>query len=256
MSIQNITANLTPNNRLALTWEAFGTPVALSVQVAHDSEFTVYKRTFVLPKTCRQCALDLGGGTWYYRIGAWVGSLQTGEILWSAIYPPVTIPTTKPIVAVRPFDATIYQTKPSFQSIVVVSDLTEPIYIVYTTTSKQSFLSSHSRTFYAYDWGSGQIHLGHLDPALTYSIQLQMFAGAVKGELPTDTLVALTGFHTLHEQRCGASLKATTSEDHTTYSADKALIQDSIGRQSMKFSSQTDYLRYVAAKARTSQRQS
>lgn len=253
MSIQNIIADLTPSKRLALSWEVVDMPIALSVQVAQDPEFKVLKRTFVLPHTCRQCALDLGGGTWYYRVGAWAGTAQEGEILWSGVYPPVRIDTDKPIVAVRPFDATLFQTKPSLNSVVFYTDLKEPHYMVFTRLQEGNLTA---RTFYSYDWGSGQIHLGSLKPEHTYSVQLQHFATSAKGELPTDSIVALTGVHTIHGLRCAAPLRPTTSVDHTEYSADKALIQDSLGRQSMKFSSQTDYLRFVTAKARTSLRPS
>jgi hypothetical protein len=74
MSIQGVVGKATADGRFAISWEVIANTQAFSVQVASDSEFTKNSRTFVLPSTVKQCILDLGGGLWFYRCAAWIGT--------------------------------------------------------------------------------------------------------------------------------------------------------------------------------------
>ena len=254
MSIQSILGVCTADGRLGLEWEAYGSPIAISIQVALDTEFTQEARTFVLPKDIKSCALDIGGGKWYYRIGGWIGSDVEGVIDWSGIYGPVSIVSQKGHIALQPFSTMITSIKPTLNAIVFHTGLYENYYMVVQYTTKEDFKASGLKSMYRKDWGSGSIHVPGLDSSLVYSFQLQMLSQE-RGVLPKTTIRLLTEPYSIKKKRTGMPVRAGSTIDQVNYAADKAILQDAVGRQKLKFGSYSDYWRFQAAKARTSARQ-
>lgn len=254
MSVQNLIGVCTSDGRLGLEWEAYGSPIALSIQVALDTEFTQGARTFVVPKDVKTCALDIGGGKWYYRVGAWIGTDVEGVIDWSGIYGPVSIVSPKGHVFLQPFPTVITSVNPALNSVIFHTGLYETYYMVVHVTTKGDFKASGLKSIYRKDWGSGSIHVPGLDPALVYSFQLQMISGE-KGVLSKGTIRLLTDTYSVKNKRSGMPVRAGSTIDQVNYAADKAILQDAVGRQKIKFGSYSDYWRFQAAKARTSARQ-
>lgn len=249
MSVQNVYGDKTADGRLGVEWETLGKPVATSVQIALNSEFTEETRTFVLDRAAQMCALDVGPGRWFYRVGTWFGTETEGVIEWSGIYGPVDIQSKKPRVPLAEFPTFLTSVKPALNSIVFHTGLFQPYYMVFNYTEKDHFKSSGLKSVYRHDWGEGSIRVTNLDPAATYSFQLQMFGGGMAA-LPTgNTIQLLTEAYIVKNKRAGMPVKATNGTESAVYAADKAILH---GRRKQNFSSYAEYLQYTAAAARTS----
>jgi hypothetical protein len=139
-------------------------------------------------------------------------------------------------------------------AIVFHTGLYENYYMIVQYTTKEDFKASSLKSIYRKDWGSGSIHVPGLDPAFTYSFQLQMICEE-KGVLPKGTIRLLTDAYSVKNKRSGMPVRAGSTIDQVNYAADRAILQDAVGRQKIKFGSYSDYWRFQAAKARTSARQ-
>jgi hypothetical protein len=250
MSVQNISGSCGPDGRLALRWEVFDKPIAISIQVALDTEFTQEARTFVVPKTATTCGLDIGAGKWFYRMGGWIGTDTDGAIDWSGIYGPVQLQSKKGYIRCAEFPTIVHAT-PANNAIVFHTGLYEPYYIVLHCTQKGDFKASGLKSYYKKDWGSASVQLSGLDAQYTYSFQFQMLSEE-KAVLPTNTIRLLTDVYSIKNKKTAMPVRATTNTEHAVYAGDKALLMDAVGRRQQKFDSYADYLRFQAAKARTS----
>jgi hypothetical protein len=257
MSIQTILGEKTPDERLSLQWKTFGSPIAISIQVALDPEFTQQTRTFVLDKSIQTCVLDIGKGQWFYRLGAWIGVETEGIIDWSGIYGPVSLlQSNKSYIPLAPFPALITAIKPAYNGFDIHTDLYKPYYMIASLTTQEDFRASHLKTYYKRDWGNACVQLTNLDPVPTYSLQLQMLSGTNKASFPTKTNIdLLTEAYIVKNKKAGTPVKASSATEQTRYAADRALLIDAAGRNRPVFKSQTEYLQYKAARARTSSAQ-
>jgi hypothetical protein len=255
MSIQNVFGEKTSDEKLKLEWETLAKPVAISIQIALDSEFTEGSRTFVVYKSVQACELDVGNGTWFFRIGAWIGSETDGMIDWSGIYGPVQIASKNLPAKLAEFPTFITSVRPSYNSLFLHTGLYEPYYTIVHITQNNHFKSSGLKTYYKHDWGNGSIHIPNLDSNSVHSFQLQMFS-VNKAILPKQSDVRiLTEPLIVKNKKVGMPIKATSGTDHAVYAADKAILQDAVGRKKKTYSSYAEYLQFQAAKARTSARQ-
>jgi hypothetical protein len=251
MSVQSLMASATTDGRLSLSWEAFGAPIVFSIQVALDSEFTEGARSFVVPKSARSCALDIGSGQWYYRVGAWIGSDREGAIDWSGIYKPIRLSTTKSAIALSPFPILIPNVSPALNAVVFHTGIYESYYMIFHVVRGNEFKASSIKSYYVKDTGNAQVQVSGLDPQYTYSFQLQMMTGE-KGELPTNAVRPLTDVYSIKNKKTGAVVKPTNATEHASYAADRAILQGAVGRKQQNFSSYADYLQFKAARTRTS----
>lgn len=253
MSIQNVYGYRTADEKLGLEWEALGKPVAISAQVALDSEFTEEARTFVLYKEVRMCALDIGPGRWYYRVGAWVGTENDGVIEWSGIYGPVEILSQKTRLTLSPFPTVITNVKPVYNGVSFQTGMCENYYIIINCTDKEHFKASGLKTYYKHDYGNGTFQVSNLDPDKTYSFQLQMFGGGKRlSILPRINIHLLTEAYIVENKRAAMPVKASTTTQNTIFAADRAILQEVVEKNKRNFSSHAEYLQYKAARARTS----
>ena len=254
MSIQGLFGKPTADGRFAISWEVIANIRATSIQVALDSEFTNNVRTFVLPAFVKNCNLDVGNGNWFYRIGGWIGTWTEGIIDWSGIYGPIKIVSPKPVCAIVPFPTEITYVKPALNSIIFYTDRCDPYYMIVNISEKENFKASQVKTHYYSDLDMGHITISDLSPEKTYSFQFQMLAKQ-RDTLPTDSIQLLTEEYTVLNKRTGMYVKPKSATEHTTYAADKAMINDSMKRTRLQFFSYAQYLQFQAAKARTSMRQ-
>ena len=246
MSIQNIIGEKTIDERLALQWKIFGSPIAISIQVALDPEFTQETRTFVLNKSIQTCALDLGRGQWFYRLGAWLGIETEGIIDWSGIYGPINLQSNKSFIPLTPFPAMITAVKPAYNGIDFHTDKYKPYYLIIHATKQSDFKASHIKTYYKRDWGNACVQLTGLDPLQNYSFQLQMLTALPKN------IDLLTEAYVVKNKKAGAPIKPGSATDQTRFSEDRAILIDAASRKKLIFKSQSEYLQYKAARARNS----
>lgn len=254
MSIQNLYGSQGSGGRLKLEWEVLGSPIAISIQIAFDTQFTNETRTFVLPKGTTNCELDVGRGNWYYRVGAWIGTDKDGVVEWSGIYGPVGIQSNKTPPAIELFPGDLTDVRPAYNAIVLHTGMYEPYYMIITITQKDNFTAAATKTYYKWDWGAASVQVSGLESNATHSFQLQMMTGD-KSKLPLNTVKMLTDVYEVRNKRTAMVVKPATNTDHATYTADKAILQDSVGRRKQNFGSYAQYLQFQAAKARTTARQ-
>ncbi len=252
MSIQNIIGEKTKDERLALQWKTFGSPIAISIQVALDPEFTQETRTFVLDKSIQTCALDIGRGNWFYRLGAWLGIEAEGIIDWSGIYGPINLlQSNKSFLPLAPFPALITAVKPAYNGVDFHTDKYKPYYLIMHVTKHEDFNASHLKTHYKRDWGNACVQLTGLDPLHNYSFQLQMLSSN-HSTLPTKNIDLLTEAYVVKNKKAGAPTKPASATEQIRYAADRAVLLDAASRPRPVFKSQSEYLQYKAARARTS----
>lgn len=251
MSVQSIDGYSTPDGMLELHWYLVGSCIAYSVQVGLDSECTQERADYVCPNTDTQCILDVGSGSWYVRIGAWIGTETDGIVEWSGVYGPFTVKSKKAPQPLAPFPIDLLAVKPALNSIKFHTGLNKSYYMIIHYTKAYSFRSSHLKTIYTKDWGIGCVQITNLDPHSVYSFQLQMFSTAID-KLPKHTSQLLTESYNVIEKQAAKPIGSYSTANHTMNVADKAIVNDAIGRRTMKFASHSDYLKYKAAISRTS----
>jgi len=109
MSVLNAKCSV-DGSHLNITWERAGGPYALCVQIAKNIEFTNTMRTFVIPDGTG-ISIDTGNGVWFFRVGSWYGTPQTGTVMWTAVYGPALVANPKMSVGIRPSPIAILHTQ-------------------------------------------------------------------------------------------------------------------------------------------------
>lgn len=251
MSVQSIVGVSTPDGKLGLQWHLVGSCIAYSVQVGLDSECTQERADYVCPNTDTQCSFDVGSGSWYVRVGAWIGTDTDGIVDWSGVYGPFTIQSNQAPQPLSRFPIVLTGVKPALNSVKFHTGLNKSYYMIIHSTKANSFRSSHLKTIYTKDWGVGCVQITHLDPHSVYSFQLQMFSTNMD-TLPKHTSQLLTESYDVIEKQAAKPIGSYSTHNHTMNVADKAIVNDAIGRRTMKFASHSDYLKYKAAISRTS----
>lgn len=250
--IENIDAR-TLDGRLALSWAAATVFRAIMVQVAADIEFTVRLRQFVLPPRTGSCSLDLGPGTWFYRIGGLFGQEDEGEILWGGIYPPVVIQSSKIVLPTVKGRLSLLSTQAIEGGVRLATNLKEP-YLAFIDYAKGSATpASISKTIYIRDWGKGSLDCLGLSPDAEYSFRVATFVDGLDA-LPTDTVKPLADGSIVSGRHTAEPVRATTNRDKAEYAAERVLLRDVSHRPVVRFSSYVDYVKFQAAQARTKER--
>lgn len=257
MAVQNVVAN-TKNGVLELMWELLAEPLVLSIQIATDIEFTTTVRTFVIP-TASGATLDIGNGTWFFRVGAWMGTKTAGKIMWTTPYGPAVIASRKSAVNLKPCTLPLIHVQSIENGIRLHTGLPEKLYAILEYCKESSFPASKTTTIYAYDWGRGYFDIENLDFLHEYSVRFCSFAGApgaigtpVRHVLPTETVMQLEAPRAIHRKRPGRPAKPVDNTLKAVSAADDPILREAQQKPFMRFASHADYLRYTAAVARTS----
>jgi len=267
MIIQNIKAQQV-DGKLGLTWEVFNECKAITVQLATDIHFTTSIRSYVVPPSS-SCVVDCGSSVWYIRIGAWTGSVTDGSIMWSGIVgpiiilsPPVASPA-KPIISVTTIQRIVNGLR------IYINQLSS-FYMILEYSKNSSFLANETTTIYSLEVRQGFIDCMTLPSShipvqfnglrdltksavpppvndFTYYIRISTFA-TEPDTLPT-SLKPLTEGIVVHGKP-KAAIRPHTTADHTTCVADKVLLRESKDKKALNFTSYSDYLQHLSAKAR------
>ena len=246
MSIQSIQCVVSPENTLAIRWTVYADVHALSICVAYDSEFTENVRHFVVPKVS-SISLDVGHGAWYIRIGAWSGEPTHGSIDWSTIYGPVNIDSPRPILAEIPFnpkELQILHKQSILQGVRIHLGLQVPNYILIAMSEAADFPASATK--YRYTFRKDYIDWEGLLYPNTYVLRMYRLGT----ELPTDAIVQLDQGRTLSGIQCSRPLRHGDASSKTTSRGDSVLIRDNEGKETVRFDSYYEYMRYKGAKAK------
>ncbi len=247
MIVQNVRAYLN-DSKIVMMWELMDKPVALSIQVANDADFTTGMRTFIIP-VLPAVGLDIGAGTWYFRVGSWVGTETIGKILWTPVHGPVTIESVK--LAIRMPDVTlpVIHTSPIVNGYRIHTGIDKKTYYVYEHNTDSKFPPGSTVTRYIQDWGRGYLDVSDLNPGLTYSIRVATFMGD-RSALPKESVVRVEPFRTFHGKKATKPAKPVDETARAQNRAADPILREAQMKQNMRFASHGDYLRYMAAKTR------
>jgi hypothetical protein len=245
MATGNVLARI-EGSALVMTWDLFDTVHAVAVQVAMDPEFTKFLNTFIIPPVTG-ATFDVGGGHWYFRVGAFVGTKTEGKIQYGAIYGPAVIPHAKPPQKMADPALKVLHTRPILEGVRFHVDRVMPTYTVLEYSKNSKFNASETTSLYLHDVGHGHFDIQGLDSAHTYSARLTTWDGDLS-DFPKDRIARFTKYqavHNVHPSKPGK--KADASLRTATVSA-APLLHEARHKVSMKFASHSDYLRYLAAK--------
>lgn len=238
--------------RMNITWSSPVGALAISIQVAKSVDMLNTPRHFVIPVS-NGITLDLGAGPWFFRVGVWTGSPQVGNIHWSGIYGPLVLPTPKMSIGLRASAISVLHTQAITRGVRIHTGVNTPYYVIIDVSKGTDGMGAGTtKTQYAYDTGRGYFDIIGLDPAHTYNFKIYAFTEA-PSELPTDTIKSVGSGLVSMQKRPARYVAARDSSVSTTSRAEDTILRDLARQPKLSFSSHAEYVKYIAAKAKTSE---
>ena len=215
MSIYSVECSV-QDEKLALQWLLFGPAHAVSICVANNREFTENMRHFVLPPVT-SALLDIGGGAWYVRFGAWTGTLTHGIIDWALTCGPIVI-TANSIVPTIPFTLPIIHRQPIRSAMRIYTGILTPYYVLFESAETHMFSAQSTTHRYVLDNGRGFVDCTGLEYNSSYIIRISRF-GPDSSQFPTDTIQQVDTGRVLYGMRSARPLRYinTASENAIVY---------------------------------------
>jgi len=245
MSVQQLRGR-DSGGKLELTWILLCEEKMVAVQVAKDSEFTDTVRMFIAPRTT-SCTIDIGFGTWFFRVGVWNGSNcsdKFGTVNWSGIYGAVPIMSLTRTPALPKSPLKIVNTQSIEEGLRLYTGYVNPCYAIMEYSKDPNFPASKTKVIYGYDFGKGYFDCVGLDPVYTYSIRITIIQGLL-------TQYSMLGtWATIHQKKAKAETNPHDLRDAAIRASDKVLLREAKEKPNLRFTSQSDYAMYLAAKAR------
>ena len=241
LPVQNVAIVPTPDGKLGISWEVFTDHKAISVQVARVPEMSgPTMRHFLLPAGIKGCALDLGPGTWGCRVGAWVGDANRGVVQWSGIYGPVAVASPRPLLGVPVERMKVVHVQSLEGGMRFHTGKMEEYYALIEVSRTEGVQWKYVR-----DVGMGYVDCLGLEKGASYSFRLYDCV------MPEGSLVQLGDGLAVRGKKALTSGPSLNVVDYSEHKAERAVLRDSADRVAMRFPSQADYLKFVAAKAKT-----
>lgn len=247
MAVQNVNASV--NGIIAqISWEIVGNPLAISVQFASDAEFTKNIKTFVIP-TGPGAWLDIGNGSWFFRIGSWFGKPDYGVITWTPTYGPIAIISQKMPIKLKSPTLSVLHASSIVEGIRIHTGINTRMYAIIEYSMDSRFPSGATKTLYALDWGRGYFDIHDLEALTKYSVRIATFIGS-RSELPSDSIIMIEPYQAFHGKIPMKAAKPLISSTQTSSKADDAILREIENTPNPRFSSHADYMRYITAKTR------
>jgi hypothetical protein len=243
--VQNIDIQCV-TGKMAIRWDTIGECVAISLQIATDSEFTKNERCYVIPKI-NALDLDCGGGLWYIRIGSWIGDAKYGTVEWSGVYGPIAIASSKHAPPLKPSPVSIVHTQSIQKGLRFHTENLIPMYFVLESSVDRTFNSTTTKTQYVFDYGKGYIDCVNLSFGSFYSIR---FGAFVTESLDKLEIRQLGEWQTVHNKQPARPNKPFNSTQVASEKADASLLREASQKKVIRFTSHSDYLRFKAAETR------
>jgi len=216
MSIYGVECSV-QDEKLALQWLVFAQARAVSICVANNSEFTENMRHFVLPPVT-SALLDIGGGSWYVRFGAWTGTLTHGSIDWALTCGPIVITTANSMVPTIPFTLPILHKQPIRSAMRIYTGILTPYYVLFESAETHMFSAQSTTHRYILDNGRGFVDCEGLEYNSSYIIRISRF-GPDCSQFPTDTIQQVDTGRVLYGIRASRPLRYidTIPDNETVY---------------------------------------
>ena len=243
--IQRLSASAV-DGKMGLSWFLVADTKAVSISVAHDKDFTMNPRSFVVPPI-QSILLDVGPGTWWVRVGGWDGTEQEGRIDWTFASKPVAVTSTTPLIKEQEPTLSVVHTQ-AIQGGVrfhTSNGPGQPVWVLLETSTDPRFPAFQTKTRYAYDWGRGNVDCMGLQVGTLYSVRLHTFF------FPTKEVQQVSKGLVSHRLQPAKPLRLSSATDTTVRRGDIMLLRDAKEQPNLKFPSHTVYLKYKAATAKT-----
>lgn len=288
---QNIQVVPTADGKLRISWTAIGTPQGdlwgILVGASPDADFRTQSRYFLVPATVGGVALAVGSEYWFVRVGAMVGKENQGKVVWSRIYGPTVLEGTRPVCEEPANVLQPVHTQAIFEGFRIHTGNYEVFY-AFTEVCKDQpgaggdkFSAGLTKWHYVRHAGRGYVDATGLEYPVRYAVRFRYVKSlpslkademettttttttTVDGVTTTQTVtttvaksIPIVTLSAGKEYRQVQSAKPTRYNDSVGRSVERAdaqLLHEATFNKNMKFASHTDYLRYVAAQARSGQ---
>jgi hypothetical protein len=245
MLIQNVYGqNL--QGRLVIQWENHCDALANCVEIGTNADFTENRKMFVLPVTTN-CALATGTGSFYYRVGAFVGEKLRGTIEWSGLYGPLQInsnrdPKAPPLTPLR-----IHHTQQQVDGIRYHTGTLEPYYAI-IEYSKGTLNTSQKHMQYVLDNNRGHVDLLGISYEFSYTVRITTLED-MSGRLPNGYIAEVSDGKILTNQKSMKLQNLGIHQDRAAYAAASELLKQEQEGRPIKFTSHAEYTKFLAIKS-------
>ena len=249
MEIQTIQCNITQDQKLAMSWMTMVRVRAIQISVSNTSTFTKNTHNYLLPEQANMCVLDIGNGSWFLRIGAWVNSESTettGSVKWSGIIGPIVIQNSNTTLSESVSAYSVPATNRIENGYRLITNKSNPNYIYIEVSKDTAFSCTETKYLFMYDWGAGKFDIPNLDALYTYSIRYTPFNGYPRNsmvKLPLGTVVL--NCKPLSTQPTDVF---KTNVAYVKKKEEQVFVQEMREKPIQKFGSHSDYLRFKTAR--------
>ena len=248
MAAQNVLGHL-EGSSIHINWDLIQEPKAILVQFAFDVEFTNNVRSFLMPSASGG-TFDLGNGNWYFRVGTLFGDDNQGKVIWTGIYGPAPISHPKLTISLRMPSLSLLHSQVLVDGIRLHTGSSKQNMFIVEYSEDPTFKASKTTTVYTSDLGKGYVDCMNLSHHKTYSIRFATYP-TPNNKLPSDSLVQLERFISIHGKVPAAKAKLPDSGMHSASRGDDVILKEVRSKPNFKFPSHADYIRYQTAVARS-----
>jgi hypothetical protein len=247
MSLQLVKAAC-EQERLSLEWIIQTESPTILIQIANDLEFTKGTRLLLLPRTTR-CALTVATGVWFIRLGWFVGGEHEGRVEWTGVAGPVPVVSLRPAPKPAASVFKIEKTTPIQNGVRLTTTFREPYWCLYEMSEREQFLASETKMGYAYDWGRSYFDCLGLSESRGMFIRIRTFPAKV-GSLPEHLVREMTLPRMIEGKQTAAQpINLGTATENAAVQRGAAFVREVKEKPNFRFSSHSDYVAYLAAKA-------
>lgn len=239
---------------LDLSWEYVTSAVGIVVQLATNAEMTDQLQTYLLPPV-GGVTLSCGGGAWYLRVGALLGDTYHGVIDFTGVYGPAIVVASPPSSPTSS-SSTLVHTQALQGGVRLHLSKPEPVFALVDVSEDSRFPAAKTKTQYVYDRGHGFIDCTGLSFERTYSLRIHVTKGTPPFEeerkaMGLDTVYEFCKPLVTHGRRTARPVRGAGNGELSASRALAPVLREAGERPFVRFSSNKDYVRFLAAKARS-----
>lgn len=247
MSIQSVEySNGEPT--LLLQWKLYQEGIqSIRIDVSTDSDFSKSTFHYLVPASTKNISLALSQGMWYFRLGA---LLSTKSVDWTATFGPVLVnPSISKATPSTPQSSLRVNYTQSITNGIRLhtNKIQKGMYCIDYSADSTFSPDSMKTQFYFDSFANGYADCIQLHPNLTYAIRICHF-----DTLPTNSILQLPSWTVLKNQKPYPLTKRSNSQESAGVKAAEMTMLQEARERPLRFSSQTEYLAYVTAKAKNS----
>jgi len=189
-----------------------------------------------------------------------MGDEFQGVVDWSGIHGPTLVVSSKPLPPEPPVAVSLLHTQAIKEGLRLHTGHRNRLYALIDYSVEPQFPASLTKTIYALDVGNGYHDCFGLDTVNTYSVRLRTWGTYADDPrrptghtFPTDDLRPVSVALVANGQRAMRPGKPTSGGDLSAIRAGTMVVNEARESGRMRFATSGDYMRYLAAKAKTSE---